>query len=45
MIGFDAVNARPLSEASRVERDRPAYVIRQNAEAPTANLAKANRLP
>lgn len=43
--GFDTVNVGPLSESWRVERDRPAYVIRQNAEELTANLAAANRLP
>ncbi|MCK2026328.1 MULTISPECIES: NADPH-dependent F420 reductase [Microbacterium] len=43
--GFDTVNIGPLSESWRVERDRPAYVTRQNAEELTANLAKANRLP
>ncbi|MEW1963623.1 NADPH-dependent F420 reductase [Microbacterium sp. NPDC077644] len=44
-IGFDAVNVGPLSESWRVERDRPAYVVRQNAAELTENLAKANRLP
>lgn len=43
--GFDTVNVGPLSESWRVERDRPAYVIKQNAEQLTANLAIANRLP
>ncbi|WP_435742426.1 NADPH-dependent F420 reductase [Microbacterium sp. PMB16] len=43
--GFDTVNVGPLSESWRVERDRPAYVARQNAEELTANLAIANRLP
>lgn len=43
--GFDTVNVGPLSESWRVERDRPAYVVKQNAEELTANLAKANRLP
>lgn len=43
--GFDTVNVGPLSESWRVERDRPAYVIRQNAQELTANLAIANRLP
>ena len=43
--GFDTVNIGPLSESWRAERDRPAYVVRQNAEELTANLAKANRLP
>ncbi|MGB3376345.1 MAG: NADPH-dependent F420 reductase [Microbacterium sp.] len=44
-LGFDTVNIGPLSESWRVERDRPAYVVRQNAEELTANLARANRLP
>lgn len=44
-VGFDAVNIGPLSESWRVERDRPAYVVRQNAAELTENLAKANRLP
>ena len=44
-FGFDTVNVGPLSESWRVERDRPAYVVRQNAEELEANLAKANRLP
>lgn len=43
--GFDTVNVGPLSESWRVERDRPAYVVRQNAEELTANIAIANRLP
>lgn len=43
--GFDTVNVGALSESWRVERDRPAYVVRQNAEELTANLAIANRLP
>jgi predicted dinucleotide-binding enzyme len=44
-LGFDTVNIGPLSESWRVERDRPAYVVRQNASELTANLAKANRRP
>nr|WP_314845136.1 NAD(P)-binding domain-containing protein [uncultured Microbacterium sp.] len=44
-IGFDTVNVGPLSESWRVERDRPAYVVRQNAQELEANLAIANRLP
>ncbi|NJI59743.1 MULTISPECIES: NADPH-dependent F420 reductase [Microbacterium] len=43
--GFDTVNVGPLSESWRVERDRPAYVVRQNAQELTANIAIANRLP
>jgi predicted dinucleotide-binding enzyme len=44
-FGFDTVNIGPLSESWRVERDRPAYVVRQNAAELEANLAIANRLP
>jgi predicted dinucleotide-binding enzyme len=43
--GFDTVNVGPLSESWRVERDRPAYGVRQNAQELEANLAIANRLP
>jgi hypothetical protein len=42
-FGFDTVNVGPLSESWRVERDRPAYVARQNAKELTDNLAKAPR--
>lgn len=42
-IGFDTVDTSPLSESWRVERDRPAYVVRQNAEELKASLAKAPR--
>jgi predicted dinucleotide-binding enzyme len=42
-FGFDTVNIGPLSESWRVERDRPAYVVRQNATDLTQNLAKAPR--
>ena len=42
-FGFDTVNMGPLSESWRTERDRPAYVIRQNADELAANLAKAQR--
>lgn len=41
--GFDTVNIGPLSESWRVERDRPAYGPRQNAEELKANLAEAPR--
>lgn len=41
--GFDTVSAGPLSESWRFERDRPAYVSRQNAEELKGNLAKAPR--
>ncbi|MFJ6535879.1 NADPH-dependent F420 reductase [Paenarthrobacter sp. NPDC091711] len=42
-FGFDTVNIGPLEDSWRVERDRPAYVIRQNAEELRDNLAKAPR--
>ena len=42
-FGLDAVNIGPLSESWRVERDRPAYVVRQNAAELRDNLAKAPR--
>lgn len=42
-FGFDAVNIGPLAESWRVERDQPAYVVRQNADELRANLAKATR--
>ncbi|WP_026538600.1 NADPH-dependent F420 reductase [Arthrobacter sp. 9MFCol3.1] len=42
-FGFDTVNMGPVSESWRAERDRPAYVIRQNAAELTENLAKASR--
>ncbi len=42
-FGFDTVNAGPLEESWRVERDRPAYVKRQNAAELKDNLAKAPR--
>lgn len=42
-FGFDTVNIGPLSESWRVERDRPAYVVRQNAAELRENLAKAPR--
>ena len=42
-FGFDTVNVGPLSESWRVERDRPAYVARQNATELKDNLAKAPR--
>jgi len=44
-FGFDTVNVGPLSESWRVERDRPAYVVRQNSDELVANLAKAFRVP
>ncbi|MCY1673379.1 NAD(P)-binding domain-containing protein [Pseudarthrobacter sp. SL88] len=42
-FGFDTVNVGPLEESWRVERDRPAYVKRQNAAELKDNLAKAPR--
>ena len=42
-IGFDAVDVSPLSESWRVERDRPAYVAKQNKVELQSNLAKAPR--
>jgi predicted dinucleotide-binding enzyme len=42
-FGFDTINIGPLSESWRVERDRPAYVARQNFAELEANLAKAPR--
>ncbi|MGJ0390909.1 NADPH-dependent F420 reductase [Microbacterium sp. CGR1] len=44
-VGFDTVNVGPLSESWRVERDRPAYVVKQTADELAANLSIANRLP
>jgi predicted dinucleotide-binding enzyme len=42
-LGFDTVDSSPLSESWRAERDRPAYVVRQNRDELVANLAKAPR--
>jgi 8-hydroxy-5-deazaflavin:NADPH oxidoreductase len=42
-FGFDTVNIGPLADSWRVERDQPAYVVPQNAEELTANLARATR--
>ncbi len=42
-FGFDTVNVGPLSESWRVERDQPAYVVRQNKQQLVENLAKAVR--
>jgi hypothetical protein len=42
-LGFDTVNIGPLSESWRVERDQPAYVVRQNTQELTENLTKAVR--
>lgn len=43
-FGFDTVNIGTLAQSWRVERDRPAYGVRQNALELAANLAKAPRL-
>ncbi|GAB3595654.1 NADPH-dependent F420 reductase [Microbacterium tumbae] len=43
-IGFDTVSAGPLSESWRLERDRPAYVVRQDADELRENLAKGFRV-
>ena len=42
-FGFDTVDVGPLSESWRVERDQPAYVVRQDRDELTANLARAVR--
>ncbi|AZZ56435.1 NADPH-dependent F420 reductase [Rathayibacter iranicus] len=42
-MGFDTVAITPLSESWRVERNRPAYVVRQNRDELEANLAQAPR--
>lgn len=42
-FGFDTVNAGPLSESWRVERDQPAYGVRQDRDELEANLARATR--
>ncbi len=42
-LGFDTVNVGPLADSWRVERDQPAYVVRQNASELVENLAKATR--
>ncbi len=42
-FGFDTVSAGGLDESWRVERDRPAYVVRQDADELRANLARAER--
>ena len=42
-FGFDSVNVGPLSESWRIERDRPAYVVRQTRDELVANIAKAQR--
>lgn len=42
-FGFDTVNVGPLSESWRVERDQPAYVVRQTRDELVENLARATR--
>jgi predicted dinucleotide-binding enzyme len=42
-LGFDVVDAGPLAEGWRYQRDTPAYVVRQNADELRANLAAAKR--
>ena len=42
-LGFDVVDAGPLAEGWRYQRDEPAYVVRQNAAELRANLAAAKR--
>jgi predicted dinucleotide-binding enzyme len=42
-FGFDVVDAGPLAEGWRYQRDEPAYVSRQNEEELRANLAAAKR--
>jgi len=42
-FGFDTVDVGPLAESWRVERDRPAYVVRQNRDELIGNLARAER--
>ncbi|WP_159501971.1 NADPH-dependent F420 reductase [Microbacterium sp. 18062] len=42
-FGFDTVNVGALADSWRVERDRPAYVVRQDAAELEANLARAER--
>ena len=42
-FGFDTVNVGPLAESWRVERDQPAYVVRQTRDELVENLAKATR--
>ncbi|WP_375424593.1 NADPH-dependent F420 reductase [uncultured Friedmanniella sp.] len=42
-LGFDTVNVGPLADSWRVERDQPAYVVRQNTSELVENLTKAKR--
>ncbi|MET0781625.1 MAG: NADP oxidoreductase, partial [Microbacterium sp.] len=42
-FGFDTVNVGSLAESWRVERDQPAYVVRQTRDELLDNLALATR--
>lgn len=42
-FGFDAVDIGPLEDSWRVERDRPAYVVRSNADQLRDRVAAAVR--
>lgn len=44
-FGFDTVNIGLLEDSWRVERDRPAYVVQQDAAELKENLGKATRTP
>ncbi|WP_277870585.1 NADPH-dependent F420 reductase [Microbacterium telephonicum] len=42
-FGFDTVDIGSVEESWRVERDQPAYVVRQDADELRENLARATR--
>lgn len=42
-FGFDTVDIGSVADSWRVERDQPAYVVRQDADELRANLARATR--
>jgi 8-hydroxy-5-deazaflavin:NADPH oxidoreductase len=42
-MGYDVVDAGPLSESWRFGRGQPAFIVRQNAAELRANLARAHR--
>ena len=42
-FGFDTVDIGSVAESWRVERDQPAYVVRQNKTELGTNLARAER--
>jgi predicted dinucleotide-binding enzyme len=42
-LGFDVIDAGPLSEGWRFQRDQPAYGIRLDADAMRAALSEAKR--